>query len=110
MKRQNWKTKFFFKDKTILHLHRVPQGQDYEGGFGIVKDPQTFQNQVKTYQLILRQLDIEQLSKTDINTGISFNEQNKNLSLKDYMKLLKEVKKRLQEFKLVLANKIGSSR
>ena len=79
-----------------------------EVGFG-AKD-RDFSNQVQTYRLILRQLDIEQISKTDINSGISFNEINKNLSLKDYLKLLKEVKKRLQEFKLVLANKIGSSR
>ena len=79
-----------------------------EIGFG-AKD-RDFSNQVQTYRLILRQLDIEQISKTDINSGISFNEINKNLSLKDYLKLLKEVKKRLQEFKLVLANKIGSSR
>ena len=77
------------------------------GAFGRNQD---FQNQVQTYQLILRQLDIEQISKSDITTGVSFNEQNKNLSLKDYIKLLKEVKKRLQEFKLVLANKIGSSK
>ena len=65
--------------------------------------------QVKNYHVILRQLDIEQLSRTNINWKVSFDEMERNLSLKDYQKLLKEVKKRLQEFKLVLANKIGSA-
>ena len=105
-----------FEDKVLFQRQKNATSSSgtstsgYESGFGIVKESADFKNQVKTYQLILRQLDIEQLSKNDINTGISFNEKNKNLSLKDYMKLLKEVKKRLQEFKLVLANKIGSSR
>jgi len=67
-------------------------------------------NQVQTYQLILRQLDIEQLSKSNIDWETSIDEMNNNFSLKDYQKLLNEVKKRLQEFKLVLANKIGSFR
>jgi hypothetical protein len=90
----------------------APSSGTQESGFdnGVGVSNRDFKNQVQTYQLILRQLDIEQISKTDINMGISFNEMNKNLNLKDYIKLLKEVKKRLQEFKLVLANKIGSSR
>ncbi len=96
----------FQKQSATSSSGSSSSGPDVSFG-GVKRD---FENQVQTYQLILRQLDIEQISKTDINLGISFNEMNKNLSLKDYIKLLKEVKKRLQEFKLVLANKIGSSK
>jgi hypothetical protein len=39
---------------------------------------------------------------------MSFEETDRKLDIKEYQKLLKEVKERLQEFKLVLANKIGS--
>jgi hypothetical protein len=56
----------------------------------------------------LRQLDIQQLSKTDLKLKMSFEETDRKLDIKEYQKLLKEVKERLQEFKLVLANKIGS--
>ena len=100
--------KVLFQKQNEVTSSSVTAAPGYETG--VVARNQDFQNQVQTYQLILRQLDIEQISKSDITTGVSFNEQNKNLSLKDYIKLLKEVKKRLQEFKLVLANKIGSSR
>ncbi|HSP88527.1 MAG TPA: hypothetical protein VLN45_10370 [Ignavibacteriaceae bacterium] len=65
---------------------------------------------LKTYQLILSQLDIQQLSKPDLNLKISFDVADKNINAMEYEKLLKEVKQRLQEFKLVLANKIGSAK
>jgi hypothetical protein len=100
--------KVLFQKQSEITSSTETTAPGYETG--VFTRNQDFQNQVQTYQLILRQLDIEQISKSDITTGVSFNEQNKNLSLKDYIKLLKEVKKRLQEFKLVLANKIGSSR
>ncbi|RPI72518.1 MAG: hypothetical protein EHM47_08135 [Ignavibacteriales bacterium] len=69
-----------------------------------------FVSNIKTYQFILRQLDIQQLSKTDLKLNISLDEMSRNLDVKEYQKLLNEVKERLQEFKLVLANKIGSSK
>lgn len=69
-----------------------------------------FVTNIKTYQFILSQLDIQQLSKTDLKLKISFDELNRNLDVKEYRSLLNEVKDRLQEYKLVLANKIGSSK
>jgi|GEM_PF-2257904 len=65
---------------------------------------------VKTYQFILNQLDIQQISKTDLKLKISSDELNRNLDVKEYRSLLNEVKRRLQEYKLVLANKIGSAK
>jgi len=104
------------EDKVLFQKQNVTSsssssstGPDASFG-GVGKTSRDFANQVKTYQLILRQLDVDLISKPDINMEVSFNKTNKNISVKDYLKLLKEVKKRLQEFKLVLANKIGSSR
>ncbi len=100
----------FQKKSNVISPANAQTGEMDYGSVGVVRESKAFENQVQTYQLILRQLDIEQLSRTEINPEISFGETSKNLSLKDYINLLKEVKKRLQEFKLVLANKIGSSR
>jgi len=77
---------------------------------GITEASSDFAANVKNYQVILRQLDIQQLSKTDLKLKLSFEDINRRLDIKEYQKLLKEVKERLQEFKLVLANKIGYSK
>ncbi len=77
---------------------------------GLTGTSADFVSNIRTYQIILRQLDIQQLSKTDLNLKFSSEELNRNLDVKEYQRLLKEVKERLQEFKLVLANKIGSGK
>jgi len=82
---------------------------NFNEGTGVTQSRDLASN-VQTYQLILRQLDIEQLSKTNLKWEISSDNVYMNLDVKEYQKLLKEVKKRLQEFKLVLANKIGSAK
>ncbi len=82
---------------------------NFNEGTGVSQSRDLASN-VQTYQFILRQLDIEQLSKTNLKWEISSDEIYRNLDVKEYQKLLKEVKKRLQEFKLVLANKIGSAK
>jgi len=82
---------------------------NFNEGTGVTQSRDIASN-VQTYQLILRQLDIEQLSKTNLKWEISSDNVYMNLDVKEYQKLLKEVKKRLQEFKLVLANKIGSAK
>lgn len=76
---------------------------------GITEASSDFAANVKNYQVILRQLDIQQLSKTELKLKLSFEDINRRLDIKEYQKLLKEVKERLQEFKLVLANKTGYS-
>jgi hypothetical protein len=86
-------------------IDAAPRPVENTGFTGTSSD---FATNVKNYQIILRQLDIQQLSKTDLKLKMSFEETDRKLDIKEYQKLLKEVKERLQEFKLVLANKIGS--
>ena len=91
------------QENQSANLNAFPRFTDE----GISND---FALNLKTYQLILSQLDIQQLSKPDLNLKISFDVADKNINAMEYEKLLKEVKQRLQEFKLVLANKIGSAK
>jgi hypothetical protein len=113
------KTKKFLEEaelesKVLIQSRSVVSSAEpnptFNGRSGIANESIELSKQIYSYQLILRQLDIEQLSKKDIKWDIAPGEINKSLSLKDYQSLLNEVKKRLQEYKLVLANKIGSSR
>jgi hypothetical protein len=61
--------------------------------------------QVESYRLIFNQLNFDKSVNADLDWKITT--ENANLDLKEYQKLLKEVKKRLRELKLVLANKTG---
>ncbi len=63
-----------------------------------------------SYNLILNQLNI--YGKNDLKNVFNFSEDlNKNgLNVEEYNNLLKEVKNRLQEYKLAIANKINSSK
>ena len=63
-----------------------------------------------SYNLILNQLNI--YGKNDFKNVFNFSEDlNKNgLNVEEYNNLLKEVKNRLQEYKLAIANKINSSK
>jgi hypothetical protein len=88
----------------------INAGPRTDEGIGVRGTSNDFASNIRTYQLILSQLDIQQLSKTDLKWEISSDEINRNFNVKEYQRLLKEVKKRLQEFKLVLANKTGSSK
>jgi len=95
------------KSNQTADINAFPRLTEGTGVTGVSND---FALNVKTYQLILSQLDIQQLSKADLKWKTSSDGMNRNFSAKEYQKLLKEVKKRLQEFKLVLANKTGSSK
>jgi hypothetical protein len=95
------------RSNQTADINAHPRLTESSGATGVSND---FALNVKTYQLILNQLDIQQLSKSDLKWNTSSDEINRNFSAKEYQKLLKEVKKRLQEFKLVLANKTGSSK
>lgn len=108
------KTKKFLEEAELESgvIHRqqynIPgQGDETRVSFENlpIDDQKVLGYQVQTYRLILDQLDFEK-SVTGLDWEISLEENNK-LDLKEYQKLLKEVKKRLQELKLVLANKTG---
>ncbi|MGE5805724.1 MAG: hypothetical protein ACM34O_05195 [Ignavibacteria bacterium] len=62
---------------------------------------------IKAYYSLLDQLNTKNVQTPDLTWNRSLNDAGKNMDLKDYEKLLKEVKLRLQELKLVLANKIN---
>ena len=64
----------------------------------------------KSYDLILNQLNI--YGKNDLKNVFNYSEElNKNgLDIEEYNNLLKEVKNRLQEYKLAIVNKIDSSK
>jgi hypothetical protein len=69
-------------------------------------EPRSNESNVKAYNSLLNQLNTGNIPGPAFNWNRAMNEIEKNINMKDYQKLLKEVKLRLQELKLVLANKI----
>ncbi|OGU83217.1 MAG: hypothetical protein A2W11_06085 [Ignavibacteria bacterium RBG_16_35_7] len=74
------------------------------------KDNLTIADQINSYTLLLDQLNI-----FDKSEGVKTNKFNHkpgttNFSLKDYSELLKEIRQRLNDYKLILANRIEQSR
>jgi hypothetical protein len=66
--------------------------------------------QFRVYTLLLNQLNVsiaEDLSATD---KLEWGSEGERLSLKEYRNLLEELRKKLQDYKLVLGNKIGVPR
>jgi hypothetical protein len=94
----------------VIHqrLNNVPLNDatsgNFAGGPGIREDVVPGY-QVESYRLIFNQLNFDKSVNADLDWKITT--ENANLDLKEYQKLLKEVKKRLRELKLVLANKTG---
>lgn len=78
-------------------------------GFG-ENDKSNILSVANSYNLILNQLNI--YGNNDPKNVFNFSEDlNKNgLNIEEYNNLLKEVKNRLQEYKLAIANKINSSK
>ena len=78
-------------------------------GFG-ENDKSNILSVANSYNLILNQLNI--YGNNDLKNVFNFSEDlNKNgLNIEEYNNLLKEVKNRLQEYKLAIANKINSSK
>jgi hypothetical protein len=68
-----------------------------------VKESVGLEYQVESYRLILNQLNFDRSVNEDL--GWKITTENSQFDLKEYQMLLKEVKKRLQELKLVLVNK-----
>ena len=65
--------------------------------------------QVQSFLILLKQLDIKQT--TDLNTSNRFLLENskKQFSIKEYRELLKEVEKRLNDYRLILTHKINAT-
>jgi hypothetical protein len=96
-------------ESGVIHqqLNNVPLNDETSGNFaggpGVRENVPGYQ--VESYRLILNQLDFDKSVNADLDWKITT--ENTKLDLREYQKLLKEVKKRLQELKLVLANKTG---
>jgi hypothetical protein len=74
------------------------------------QDKLTLADQINFYALLLDQLNIFDKSENINLQKLNFKPGKANLSLKDYSSLLKELKQRLSDYKLILTNKIEQSK
>lgn len=74
-----------------------------------VKHSNSYLSQALSYSFLLNQLDINRPSESKIKWGTFFKGKNSNISIEEYDQLLKDVKKRLDEYKLVLLHKLGKN-
>ncbi len=66
--------------------------------------------QIQSFNLLLRQLNLEQSSDIKSAKSFTLDSLRTDLSLEDYHNLLQEVEKGLLDYKLILMNKIDSSK
>jgi hypothetical protein len=66
--------------------------------------------QVQSFFVLLKQLDLKQTNELYTRSRFSSENPNKRISLKDYRELLKEVEKRLADYRLILTHKINSAK
>ena len=75
-----------------------------------VKDRNNAENiteQFRSYTLLLNQLNLSVSDGLPVTDKLEWDAASERLSLKEYKNLLEELRKKLQEYKLVLGNKIG---
>lgn len=65
--------------------------------------------QAISYSFLLNQLNINRTPESKIKWDTFFEGKNSNISVEEYGQLLKDVKKRLDEYKLVLVHKLGKN-
>jgi len=65
--------------------------------------------QALSYSFLLNQLNTPQFPETKIKWNTFLKNKNSNISIEEYDQLLKDVKKRLDEYKLVLLHKLGKN-
>jgi len=71
----------------------------------------SYQNiQIQSFFILLKQLDLKQINDFNTHNRFSSETPNKKLSIKEYRELLKEVEKRLSDYRLVLTNKLNLSK
>ena len=82
----------------------------YESSILSMQDKLVIADQINSYALLLDQLNIFDKSENINLQKFNFKSGKANLSLKDYSSLLKELKQRLSDYKLILTNKIEQSK
>ena len=89
---------------------RSSTARTYESSILSVQDKLVIADQINSYALLLDQLNIFDKSENINLQKFNFKSSKANLSLKDYSSLLKELKQRLSDYKLILTNKIEQSK
>lgn len=89
---------------------RSSTARTYESSILSVQDKLVIADQINSYALLLDQLNIFDKSENINLQKFNFKSGKANLSLKDYSSLLKELKQRLSDYKLILTNKIEQSK
>jgi hypothetical protein len=108
------KTKKFLEESEfesgIIARSTSPQTSEnlsVDAGPNLSFEREAITPQIQAYNLLLNQLNLNQSSENDIKWRLTIERIGSSFNIEDYQSLLKEVKKRLQDYKLVLANKIG---
>jgi len=89
---------------------RSSTARTYESSILSVQDKLVIADQINSYALLLDQLNIFDKSENINLQKFNFKSGKANLSLKDYSSLLKKLKQRLNDYKLILTNKIEQSK
>ena len=63
---------------------------------------------VQTFTMLLKQLEIQQISGMQTRTRFDIDSLHTNLSIQDYQNLMIEIEKRLSDYRLLLVNKLGT--
>lgn len=101
--------------ETNIQQQNVPETasnqaspQDYSGRSTDINAKASFSTQAQDYSLLLGQL--RQPSDGKVRIENNYDLKNPNLTLPQYQDLLKEVKKKLLEYKLIIAHKLGAGK
>lgn len=95
----------FDRDFILGKSSRSSTARTYESSILGGQDKLTIADQINSYALLLDQLNIIDKSESVNSQKLNYKPGKANLSLKDYSDLLKEVKQKLSDYKLVLTNK-----
>jgi len=99
----------FDRDFRTGKSSRSTTARTYESSVLVGQDKMTIADQINSYVLLLDQLNIFEKTESISSQKLNFKPGKANLSLKDYASLLKELKQRLSDYKLILTNKIEQS-
>lgn len=100
----------FDRDYKTGKSSKLISARSYESSILEVQDKLTIAEQLNSYALLLDQLNIFDKSKNSNLQKLNFKPGKANLSLKDYSSILKELRQRLSDYKLILTTKIEESK
>lgn len=100
----------FDRDFRLGNISRSTNGTNYEITVSADQNKLRIADQINSYALLLDQLKIFDKSESINSQKFIYKHGEVNFSLKDYSELLKEVKQKLSDYKLVLTNKIEQSK